>query len=168
MIIENKDATTFEVFDSGFVFGIKKTGFYWVCFKAVNNSGQNSTYTIYRSTTSPTSGYTTFDTTPYATTVNIPIVHYTIYELTTAPSYFMVGTASSQSPYYNIISFERIPTDQTTIVQTTNNYTNPPLNIISWFSMWKIQLQTSSTNNVLFSNGTSPVFYMRVPVGGMD
>lgn len=28
MIIENKDATTFEVFDFGFVFGIKKTGFY--------------------------------------------------------------------------------------------------------------------------------------------
>lgn len=34
--------------------------------------------------------------------------------------------------------------------------------------MRKIQLQTSSTNNVLFTNGTTPVFYMRVPVGGMD
>ena len=95
MIVENKDASCFEVFDSGFVFGIKKTGFYRVSFKAVNNSGLNSTYTIYRSTTSATSGYTAFDTSAYTTAVSVPIVHYTIWEITTAPSYFMVGTASS-------------------------------------------------------------------------
>ena len=139
MIVENKDASCFEVFDSGFVFGIKKTGFYRVSFKAVNSSGLNSTYTIYRSTTSATSGYTAFDTSAYTTAVIVPITHYTIWEITTAPSYFMVGTASSQSTYYNIISFERIPTDQTTIVQTTNNYTNPPLQQLSRFTLKKVQ-----------------------------
>lgn len=76
----------------------------------------------------------------------------------------MVGTASSQAPYYNIISFERIPTDQTTIVQTTNNYTNPPLTSLSKITINKLANNTYQTVN-LFSNATTPQFYLRVTSG---
>lgn len=167
MIIENKDSSVFEVLDSGYVMNFKKSGYYWVNIKANNNSAQDSTFRIHWSTTSPTSGYSIFEVAPYTNVTNTILSHSTIWEIT-QPCYIMFALLSNQWPYYNIISFEKMISDEVIINSTTTNYINPPLNIISWFSMRKIQLQTSSTNNVLFTNGTNPVFYMRVPVGGMD
>ena len=134
MIIENKDISVFEVLDSGYVMNIKKSGYYWVNIKANNNSGQDSTFIIYWSTTSPTSGYSIFEVAPYTNVINSVLSHSTIWEIT-QPCYIMFALLSNQWTFYNIISFEKMISDEVVINNTTTNYLNPPLNQISKFYM---------------------------------
>lgn len=166
MIIENKDSSVFEVLDSGYVMNIKKSGYYRVNIKANNNSAQDSTFIIYWSTTSPTSGYSIFEVAPYTNVVNTVLSHSTIWEIT-QPCYIMFALLSNQWPYYNIISFEKMISDEVIINNTTTNYTNPVLQQWSKFIMNKIASNTFANVN-LFNNQTSPVYYLRVTNGLMN
>ena len=151
--------------DNGFTLYIKKSGWYKIDYCGVNNSATNQASRFYISNTL-TNGYTLLCASSFTNVVNTVSVLNQIFYFD-SPKYLMINTNGNQT-YSQQFCIEWLPTDSTVINQTTNNYINPPLNIVRWFHMWKIQLQTSSTNNVLFTNGTTPVFYMRVPVAGMD